>query len=210
MYLKMSTKCQPFFPGFNVLKVVLALRDHFVYVPSQWGTRLQCNIISHWLGTYTKWSLSSLCCLVGADDDSSLTPEVASDPWGETPGEDDSGSLGNMSMVDVPAAVEDQAHMQPFRDTLSEFEMLAKAGMCSRWGSWRTVLHINAGKLKLCRLLVLYINYIPRIRRIGGCYGFMSKPPAARNGVNAITQKPWDGLFSNLVYTLVVIVSWPD
>ena len=68
------------------------------------------------------------------------------------------------------------------------------------------------------------IYYIPRIRRIGGCYGFTSKPPAARcpppaarhpppaarNGVNAITQKPLDGLFSNLVYTLVVIVSWPD
>ena len=35
-------------------------------------------------------------------------------------------------------------------------------------------------------------------------------PPAAHNGVNAITQKPQDGLFSNLVYTLVVIVSWPD
>ena len=35
-------------------------------------------------------------------------------------------------------------------------------------------------------------------------------PPAARNGVNAITQKPLDGLFSNLLYTLVVIVSWPD
>ena len=35
-------------------------------------------------------------------------------------------------------------------------------------------------------------------------------PPAARNGVNAITKKPRDGLFSNLVYTLVVIVSWPD
>ena len=35
-------------------------------------------------------------------------------------------------------------------------------------------------------------------------------PPAARNGVNAITRKPRDGLFSNLVYTLVVIVSWPD
>ena len=34
--------------------------------------------------------------------------------------------------------------------------------------------------------------------------------PAARNGVNAITKKPRDGLFSNLVYTLVVIVSWPD
>ena len=35
-------------------------------------------------------------------------------------------------------------------------------------------------------------------------------PPAAHNGVNVITQKPRDGLFSNLVYTLVVIVSWPD
>ena len=52
--------------------------------------------------------------------------------------------------------------------------------------------------------------YIPRIRRMGGCYGFTSKPPAAHNGVNTITQKPRDGLFSNLVYTLVVIVSWPD
>ena len=58
--------------------------------------------------------------------------------------------------------------------------------------------------------MMLTVKYIPRIRRIGGCYGFTSKPPAARNGVNAITQKPRDGLFSNLVYTLVVIVSWPD
>ena len=63
--------------------------------------------------------------------------------------------------------------------------------------------------LKICLTLTLSY-YIPRIRRIGGCYGFTSKPPAARNGVNAITQKPRDGLFSNLVYTLVVIVSWPD
>ena len=31
--------------------------DHFVYVPSQWETTLQCNVISHWLSTYTKWSL---------------------------------------------------------------------------------------------------------------------------------------------------------
>ena len=42
----------------------------------------------------------------------------------------------------------------------------------------------------------LICYYIPHIRRIGGCYGFTSKPPAARhpppaarNGVNAITQK---------------------
>ena len=34
-------------------------------------------------------------------------------------------------------------------------------------------------------------------------------PPTARNGVNAITKKPRDGLFSNLVHTLVVIKSWP-
>ena len=33
------------------------LRDHFVYVPSQWEMTLHRNVISHWLGTYTKWSL---------------------------------------------------------------------------------------------------------------------------------------------------------
>ena len=31
-------------------------RDHFVYVPSQWQTMLQCNVVCHWLGAYTKLS----------------------------------------------------------------------------------------------------------------------------------------------------------
>ena len=30
-------------------------RDHFVYVPSQWEMTLQCDVISHCLGTCTKW-----------------------------------------------------------------------------------------------------------------------------------------------------------
>ena len=29
----------------------------FLYAPSQWETTLQCNVVSHWLGAYTKWSL---------------------------------------------------------------------------------------------------------------------------------------------------------
>ena len=33
-------------------------RDHFEYAPSQWETTLQRNVVFHWLGTYTKWSLS--------------------------------------------------------------------------------------------------------------------------------------------------------
>ena len=33
-------------------------RDYFVYAHSQWETMLQCNIIFHWLGTFSKWSLS--------------------------------------------------------------------------------------------------------------------------------------------------------
>ena len=33
------------------------IRDNFVYAPSQWETTLQCNVVSHWLGAYTKWSL---------------------------------------------------------------------------------------------------------------------------------------------------------
>ena len=28
-----------------------------MYAPSQWETTLQCNVVSHWLGAYTKWSL---------------------------------------------------------------------------------------------------------------------------------------------------------
>ena len=30
-------------------------RNHFVYAPSQWETTLRCNVVSHWLGAYTKW-----------------------------------------------------------------------------------------------------------------------------------------------------------
>ena len=32
-------------------------RDHFVHPLSQWETKLHCNVISHWLGTYTNWSI---------------------------------------------------------------------------------------------------------------------------------------------------------
>ena len=33
------------------------IRDHFVHAPSQWETTLHSNVVSHWLGAYTKWSL---------------------------------------------------------------------------------------------------------------------------------------------------------
>ena len=33
------------------------LRDHFEYAPNQWETMLPCNVVSHRLGPYTKWSL---------------------------------------------------------------------------------------------------------------------------------------------------------
>ena len=32
-------------------------RDNFVNALSQWETTLLCNIVSHWQGAYTKWSL---------------------------------------------------------------------------------------------------------------------------------------------------------
>ena len=35
----------------------LYTRDHFVYAPRQWETTLQCNVVSHWLGACTEWSL---------------------------------------------------------------------------------------------------------------------------------------------------------
>ena len=48
--------------GITIAKSLLQLwlvsfRDHFVYAPSQCETTLHCNVVSHWLGTYTKWSL---------------------------------------------------------------------------------------------------------------------------------------------------------
>ena len=42
-------------------------RDHFVNAPSQWETTLHCNVVSHWLGAFTKWSLQSntiWCCML--------------------------------------------------------------------------------------------------------------------------------------------------
>ena len=39
-------------------------RDQSVYAPSRWEMVLWCNGISHWLGTYTEWSLSSCFPLV--------------------------------------------------------------------------------------------------------------------------------------------------
>ena len=35
-------------------------RDHFVYAPCQWETTLHFNVVSHWLGAYTKWSLDGI------------------------------------------------------------------------------------------------------------------------------------------------------
>ena len=39
------------------------LKDHFVYVPNQWEATLQCNVVSHWLATYKKWSLILQDCI---------------------------------------------------------------------------------------------------------------------------------------------------
>ena len=55
-----GVKTQIFCHAFEkVLQTVLQWlsRDHFVNASSQWEMTLHCNVISHWLGAYTKWSL---------------------------------------------------------------------------------------------------------------------------------------------------------
>ena len=42
-------------------------RDHFVYAPSQWETTLECNVVFHWLGAFTKWSLPLIRLAWGVD-----------------------------------------------------------------------------------------------------------------------------------------------
>ena len=41
-----------------LLEWIKVYRDHFVYAPSQQETTLQCNVVSHWPDTFTKWSQS--------------------------------------------------------------------------------------------------------------------------------------------------------
>ena len=63
------------------------------------------------------------------------------------------------------------------------------------WDYYRDTISLSQATATHLKIGHLHI-YIPRIRRIGGCYGFTSKPPAARrpppaarNGINAITKK---------------------
>ena len=50
--------------------------DHFVYAPRQLDMTLQCNIISHWLGTCTKWSLEAAAIAIVVDiiNDTGIPP----------------------------------------------------------------------------------------------------------------------------------------
>ena len=48
----------------------------FVYAPNQWDMMLQCNVVPHWLGAFTKWSLIEVSKLtsslwIGNSQDSS-------------------------------------------------------------------------------------------------------------------------------------------
>ena len=52
--------------------------DHFVYAPSQWETLLQCDVVPHWLGTFTKWSL---CSLIGSNLDGNFDQQSGANQW---------------------------------------------------------------------------------------------------------------------------------
>ena len=42
--------------------VLRKLRGLLMHVTSQWETTLRCNVVSHWLGTVTKWTLATIPC----------------------------------------------------------------------------------------------------------------------------------------------------
>ena len=44
------------------MKFIPIHSNHFVYVPSQWETMLQCNVVSHWLGACTERPLFYFVC----------------------------------------------------------------------------------------------------------------------------------------------------
>ena len=45
--------------SFRVTSLTLGNKDRFVNAPSQWEVTLHCNVVSHWLGAFTKWSLGN-------------------------------------------------------------------------------------------------------------------------------------------------------
>ena len=51
------------------------VRNNFVYAPSQWETTLPCNVVSHWLGAFTIWSLPSSVMHMKSLGLNSLAPE---------------------------------------------------------------------------------------------------------------------------------------
>ena len=51
------------FCEFKFWSLFYIVRDHFVNAPSKWETS-HCNIVPHWLGAYTKWSLHSHCNVI--------------------------------------------------------------------------------------------------------------------------------------------------
>ena len=62
LYIKMyDWKTNTFLP-LDVLYLLSLLRrrgirDHSVHAPIQWEATLHCNVVSHWLGACTDWSL---------------------------------------------------------------------------------------------------------------------------------------------------------
>ena len=60
MFVKLYVEVISFLGDTSVCNLIPRIRDHFVYAPSQWETKLQCNTISHWPVAFTKWSLRIL------------------------------------------------------------------------------------------------------------------------------------------------------
>ena len=60
MLVKLCVGVISFLGDTPVCNLIPRIRGHFVYAPSQWETKLQCNTISHWPVAFTKWSLRIL------------------------------------------------------------------------------------------------------------------------------------------------------
>ena len=50
-----NTWLRPCSPG--CIRCHVVHKDHFAYAPSQWEATLHCNVVSHWLGAYTKFCI---------------------------------------------------------------------------------------------------------------------------------------------------------
>ena len=111
------------------LGVILHSRIVFVHAPHQWEMTLQCNVISHWLGAYTKMILAQLI---------KMTSKSCKNQWQKT------SIMANMSRV---MAAQKWTHHAPHIKAWGQVHHSYGNGLLPAWH--QNITWVNANLLSI-------------------------------------------------------------